>query len=66
MQNVHGCQETNEPEKLHYETQREYEQLHQNSCNTVFSTDMVRLRNIYVDTLHKGDTEDNNNNKEYN
>jgi hypothetical protein len=25
---------------------------------------MVCLRNISVDTLHKGDTEDNNNNKE--
>jgi hypothetical protein len=22
MQNVHGCQETNEPEKLYYETQK--------------------------------------------
>ena len=41
---------------------------HQNSCNTVFLRDMVCLRNISVDTLHKGDTEDkkinnNNNNK---
>ena len=25
---------------------------------------MVRLRNISVDTLHKGDTEDNNNNSQ--
>ena len=23
MQNVHGCQETNEPEKLYYETQKD-------------------------------------------
>jgi hypothetical protein len=29
---------------------------------TVFPRDMVYLRNISVDTLHKGDTEDNNNN----
>jgi hypothetical protein len=35
---------------------------HQNSCNTVFPKDMVCLRNISVDTLHKGKTEDNNNN----
>jgi hypothetical protein len=27
---------------------------------------MVCLRNIYVDTLHKGDTEDNNNNNNNN
>jgi len=39
-----------------------HEQLHQNSCNTVFPRDKVCLRNISVDTLHKGDTEDNNNN----
>ena len=28
----------------------------------MFPRDMVCLRNISVDTLHKGDTEDNNNN----
>jgi len=28
----------------------------------VFPRDMVCLRNISVDTLHKGDTKDNNNN----
>jgi hypothetical protein len=28
----------------------------------MFLRDMVCLRNISVDTLHKGDTEDNNNN----
>jgi len=28
----------------------------------VFPRDMVCLRNIIVGTLHKGDTEDNNNN----
>jgi len=27
----------------------------------MFPRDMVCLRNISVDTLHKGDTEDNNN-----
>jgi hypothetical protein len=27
---------------------------HHNSCNTVFPRDMVCLRNISVDTLHKG------------
>jgi len=32
--------------------------LHQNRRNTVFPRDMVCLRNISVDTLHKGDTED--------
>jgi hypothetical protein len=32
-------------------------------ANTVFPRDMVCLRNISVDTLHKGDTKDNNNNK---
>jgi hypothetical protein len=36
--------------------------LHQNSCNTVFPRDMVCLRNISVNILHKGDVEDNNNN----
>ena len=35
-----------------------HEQLHQNSCYTVFTRDMVCLRNISVDSLHKGDTED--------
>ena len=38
-----------------------HEWLHQNRCNTMFPRDMVCLRNISVDTLHKGDTEDNNN-----
>jgi hypothetical protein len=33
-----------------------------NSCNTMFPRDMACLRNTSVDTLHKGDTEDNNNN----
>jgi len=43
-----------------------------NSCNTVFPRDMVCLRNIRVDTLHKGDTkddddgDDNNNNNNNN
>ena len=37
-----------------------HEYLHQNSCNTVFPRDMLCLRNISADTLHKGDTEDNN------
>ena len=32
---------------------------------TLFPRDMVCLRNISVDTLHKGDTEDNNNNNHY-
>ena len=27
--------------------------IYQNSCNTVFHRDMVCLRNISVDTLHK-------------
>jgi hypothetical protein len=38
---------------------------HQNSCNTVFPRDMVCLRNISVDTLHIGDTEDNSNNRNW-
>jgi len=29
----------------------------------MFPRDMVCLRNVSVDTLNKGDTEDNNNNK---
>jgi len=29
----------------------------------MFSRDMVCLRNVSVDTLRKGDTEDNNNNR---
>jgi hypothetical protein len=32
----------------------------------VFPRDMVFLRNINVDTLHKGKTEDNNNNNNNN
>jgi hypothetical protein len=36
-----------------------HEYLHQNSCNTVFPRDMICLRNVSVDNLHKGDTEDN-------
>ena len=54
-----------------------HEQLHQNSYNTVFPRDMVCLRNIRVDTLHKGDIDDdydddddnnnnNNNNNKFN
>jgi len=35
-----------------------HEWLHQNSRNTVFPRDMVCLRNISVDTLHKRDTDD--------
>jgi hypothetical protein len=41
----------------------EYEQ--QNGCNTVFPSDIVYLRNINRNTLHKGDDDDddaNNNN----
>jgi len=34
----------------------------QNSCNTVFPRDIVCLRNISVNTLHKGDDYDNDNN----
>jgi len=39
----------------------------QNSCNTVYSSDMVCFRYIIVSTLHKGekdddDDDDNNNN----
>jgi len=37
-----------------------------NSCNTMFPRDMVCLRNIRADTLHKGDTEDNKNNNNNN
>jgi hypothetical protein len=33
-----------------------------NSSNKMFVRDMACLRNTSVDTLHKGDTEDNNNN----
>ena len=54
--------------QLHFNIRQQYmhhEQLHQNSCNTVFPRDMVYLRNISVDTLHKGDTEDNNINNKY-
>ena len=45
--------------------------VHQNSCNTVFPRDMVFLRNISVDTVHKGDIyddddDDNNNNNNNN
>jgi len=32
----------------------------------MFPRDMVCLRNISVDTLHKGDTKDNNNNNNNN
>jgi len=39
-----------------------HEELHQNSCNTMFPRDMVCLRNISVDALHKGDDDDDNNN----
>jgi hypothetical protein len=39
-----------------------YEQ--QNGCNTVFARDIVCLRNISINTLHKGDDYYyNNNNK---
>jgi hypothetical protein len=31
----------------------------------MFPRDMICLRNISVDTLHKGDTEDNNNTIKY-
>jgi hypothetical protein len=37
-----------------------HEQEQQNGCNTVFPRDMVFLRNI--NTPHKGDDGDNNNN----
>ena len=41
----------------------------QNSCNTVYRSDMVSFRYIIVNTLHKSDNtddddDDNNNNKE--
>jgi hypothetical protein len=35
-----------------------YEQEQQNGCNTVFSKDIVCLRNISINTLHKGDDDD--------
>ena len=34
----------------------------QNSCNTVFPRDIVCLRNISINTLHKGDDDDDNGN----
>jgi hypothetical protein len=36
-----------------------------NSYITVFTKDMVCLRNISVDTLHKVDTEDDDNNNKF-
>jgi hypothetical protein len=36
--------------------------VHQNSCNTVLPRDMFCLRNISVDTIHKGDTDDDDDN----
>ena len=35
-----------------------------NSNNTVFPRDIVCLRNISINTLHEGDDDDSNNNKE--
>jgi hypothetical protein len=34
-----------------------HEQQLQNICNTVYPRDMVCLRNISVNTMHKGDNE---------
>ena len=33
----------------------------QNSCNTVFPRDIVCLRNVSTNTLHKGDDDDDDN-----
>jgi hypothetical protein len=42
----------------------------QNSCNTVYTSDMVYFRYIIISTLHKGekddDDDDNNNNNNNN
>jgi hypothetical protein len=36
-----------------------------NSYNTMFTRDMVCLGNMSVDTLNRGDIEDNNNNNDF-